>query len=167
MLSEIDKQIIREIQSRFPITERPFAVIGERVGLSEEEVFSRVQQYLKEGKLKRLGAALKHQRVGYLANAMIVWRVPEDRIDQVGEQLASFEEVTHCYHRATAPGWPFNVYCMVHKHTREECYEAARRLSEAVGIKDYFLLFSTRELKRTSMSYFHPKEKEKGDVQLG
>lgn len=154
MLTELEKQLVKELQSGLPLVSRPFAEIGRRLGLSEEAVLEKLQAFKDSGHLKRLGAAIRHQRVGFAGNALVAWRVPEDRLDEVGRTLAGFKEITHCYQRVTRPGWPYNLYTMVHKPTRDECAGLVRRLAEQVGVDDYLVLFSDRELKRTSMTYF-------------
>lgn len=154
MLTASEKRIIREIQNDLPLCERPFLEIAERVGVTEEEVLQTVDSLLERGLMRRFGAAVRHQRVGYKANALVVWRAPEGRVEEVGLRVASFREVTHCYQREPLPGWPYNLYAMVHKHTQAECLEVIRQISKAIEIDDYLMLFSSRELKRASMLYF-------------
>lgn len=149
-----EQRLILELGNNFPIDSRPFAVIGARLGMTEDEVLARVKEFMARGIIRRLSVALRHQNVGFTANAMIVWKVPPERLDEVGRKLASFPEVTHCYERETAPDWPYNLYTMVHRPYREESLAIAARLSEAVGIKDYRVLFSTQELKRSNPQYF-------------
>ncbi|RYD01983.1 hypothetical protein N752_26385 [Desulforamulus aquiferis] len=124
------------------------------MGISEEEFIQRVHAIQQQGVLRRIGAALRHRKVGFVANAMIVWSVPEDRIEEIGSQMAGIPEVTHCYQRKTAPDWPYNFYTMIHGHNREECEKTAKKLAEAIGIAKYRLLFSVAELKKSSMKYF-------------
>jgi DNA-binding Lrp family transcriptional regulator len=85
---------------------------------------------------------------------MAAWRVPEDKIDEVGNAMASFREVTHCYQRKVEKDWLYNLYTMIHGESREECYRIAKRISQETGIRDYVLLFSEKEFKKTSMQYF-------------
>ncbi|MGQ9511661.1 siroheme decarboxylase subunit beta [Thermodesulfitimonas sp.] len=153
-MTELEQRLITELGNNFPIASRPFAVIGERIGLTEEEVLARVKEFIARGIIRRLSVALRHQNVGFTANGMVVWRVAPERLEEVGKKLASFPEVTHCYERETAPDWPYNLYTMIHRPHREECLAIAARLSEAVGIKDYLVLFSTQELKRSNPQYF-------------
>ncbi|MDI6632194.1 MAG: Lrp/AsnC family transcriptional regulator [Thermoanaerobacteraceae bacterium] len=153
-VTEKEQHLILELGNNFPIESRPFAVIGARLGMTEDEVLARVKEFMARGIIRRLSVALRHQNVGFTANAMIVWKVPPERLDEVGRILASFPEVTHCYERETAPDWPYNLYTMVHRPYREESLAIAVRLSEAVGIKDYRVLFSTQELKRSNPQYF-------------
>ncbi|RDV83013.1 Lrp/AsnC family transcriptional regulator [Ammonifex thiophilus] len=153
-MTEQEQRLILELGNNFPLTSRPFREIGKRVGMSEEAVIAKVKEYLEKGIIRRLSAALRQQHVGFTANAMVVWQVPPERVEEVGRKLASFPEVTHCYERLPTPEWPYNLYTMIHRPRREECWEIVRRLSEAVGIKDFLVLFSTQELKRSNPQYF-------------
>ncbi|MFP4031011.1 MAG: Lrp/AsnC family transcriptional regulator [Desulfococcaceae bacterium] len=154
MLTDLEKKVIAAVQGDIPVVERPFEAIARRIGASEDEVIDTLQSLRDRGVLRRFGATLKHQRSGYKANAMMAWRIPEDRIERVGETVAGFSEVTHCYRRDPAGDWPYNLYSMIHARDEAGCFEIARRMSAAVGETDYKLLFSRRELKKTSMQYF-------------
>ena len=154
MLTDLEKKVIAAVQGDIPVVERPFEAIAHRIGATEDEVIDTLQSLQERGVLRRFGATLKHQRSGYKANAMVAWRIPEDRIDRVGETVAGFSEVTHCYRREPAGDWPYNLYTMVHARDEDGCHEIVRRLSAAAGESDYKLLFSRRELKKTSMQYF-------------
>ncbi|MBC7107110.1 MAG: Lrp/AsnC family transcriptional regulator [Firmicutes bacterium] len=150
-----EKALVRRLQQGLPLVPRPYEALGREVGCSEEEVLRKVADFLATGVLRRLGAALKHQRVGYVANAMVVWQVPEEAVVSVGLGLASFPEVTHCYQRATAPTWPYNLYTVIHGQSREEALAVASRLAGSAGLEGrYRVLFSTAELKKSSMRYF-------------
>jgi DNA-binding Lrp family transcriptional regulator len=154
MIDDVDKKIIRLIQGDIPLRSSPFAEMAEKLGIAEEEFLSRVQELKRHGILRRFGATLRHQEAGFSANAMVAWRVPRERTQEVGEILAGFREVTHCYERAPQEDWPYNVYSMIHGSSREQCQEIAIRMSKAAGIEDYAVLFSEKEFKKTSMSYF-------------
>ena len=104
--------------------------------------------------IRRFGATLRHQKSGFAANAMTAWQVDEARIEAVGEIMASFRAVSHCYRRDPADGWPYNLYTMIHGKSEEDCRETARQMSAASGVETYQLLFSRRELKKISMTYF-------------
>lgn len=158
MLTELDKKLIRVLQEDLPVTSRPYAAIAEQVGLSEEEVVERVKKYLEEGYIRRFGVALRHREVGFTANGMGTWDAPEERAEEVGRIMAGFQEVSHCYQRPRFEGWPYSHFTMLHGQTREECEAIAKRISEATGITNYRLLFSTAELKKTSMRYFTEEE---------
>lgn len=154
MLSKQDRQIIKELQNGLPLASRPYKIIADRLKISEEELIKRVGYLIENGFIRRLGAAVRHQNLGFQANAMVVWDVPDDKISGVGSIMAGFREVTHCYQRPRQANWPYNLFTMVHGHSREECAIIAGKIAQAVGINKYDLLFSTAELKKISMRYF-------------
>ena len=154
MLSDIEKKVIALIQGDLPVTEKPYLEIAEKLGLSEEEILGILQKLSDLGVMRRFGATLRHQKSGYRANAMVAWQVDEDRVEEVGEMLASFQEVSHCYRRNPAKDWPYNLYTMIHARDRKTCRDTARRMAKKASVKNYTLLFSKRELKKTSMKYF-------------
>jgi DNA-binding Lrp family transcriptional regulator len=153
-LSEREQALVRELQDDIPLSSRPFAEIGEKVGMTEGEVVDKINEWQQDGTIRRFGAMVRHQRLGYNANAMSAWNVPDERAEEVGRELARATEVSHCYERPRAPGWEFNVFAMIHGANEEECQTVAGRLSELVGVADYSLLFSSREFKKVSMKYF-------------
>ena len=154
MIEEIDKKIISQIQKDLPVHPKPFALMAEKIGITENAFIERVKRLKKEGIIRRFGATLRHQEAGFKANAMIAWNAPEDTISKMGKTLARFREVSHCYHRAPKGDWPYNLYSMVHGGSRDECREIAERLSSATGLTEYAVLFSEKEFKKTSMEYF-------------
>jgi DNA-binding Lrp family transcriptional regulator len=104
--------------------------------------------------IRRFGAMVRHQRLGYKANAMSAWDVPDERAEEVGEILADASEVSHCYQRPRAEGWNYNLFAMIHAATPEECHDVTLCSPAKVGIEDFELLFSSREFKKISMTYF-------------
>jgi DNA-binding Lrp family transcriptional regulator len=99
---------------------------------------------------------MNHRSAGYKANAMGVWAVPEDRIEEIGPQMAGFARVSHCYHRPTYPDWPYSIFTMVHGHQAAECEETIAAIRDETGIDDYTLLWSVKEYKKTRVRYFTP-----------
>jgi siroheme decarboxylase len=154
VIDEQDKRIIRLIQEDLPLAARPFAVLAEKIGITEDEFIARVRALKERGVIRRFGASLFHQKAGFSANAMVAWCVPEGRIVEIGEMMAGFREITHCYQRRPMNDWKYNLYTMIHGNTREECGGIARRISQSTGMNDYVLLFSEKEFKKTSMQYF-------------
>ena len=154
MLEALDKKIIAIMQEDFPLVAQPYREIADKLGISEDELLSRLEQYKESGKIRKMGAVLRHREVGYAANALCAWIVPEDRIQEVGEMLSKELVVTHCYARNPQLGWPYNFYTMLHAHTREQCKVMAQKLAEKTGLQEYTMLFSTREWKKNSMRYF-------------
>lgn len=153
-LDKIDEEILRLMQDDIPLVSRPFLEVAEKLGIREGEVIERVQKMVDSGVVRRFSASIKHRKLGIKANPMIAWKVPRERIDEVGNKLASYEEVTHCYERPVVPGkWEYNLYTMVHGYDKESVEKLAEKLSKAVGIKDYLMLYSSREYKKTYKRY--------------
>jgi DNA-binding Lrp family transcriptional regulator len=155
-LTDVEKKIIALIQADIPVTERPFLEIAQQVGVEEEVVLHTLRKLHRDGTIRRFGVTIRHQMSGYKANAMVAWQVDEDRIDDVGNLMAAFEGVSHCYRRNPAPAkdWPYNLYTMIHAKTAEDCYKMAEAMSTLTSVTNYSLLFSRDELKKTSMKYF-------------
>ena len=122
--------------------------------MTEQEFLAKVSELREERIMRRFGAILRHRNLGIQANAMGVWRVPDDKAEEVGVKMAAFPQVSHCYQRAARPGWPYNLFAMIHGQHTEDCEQVAKLISQETGIRDYCLLYSTRELKKTSMRYF-------------
>ena len=144
--------ILKRIPSDFPITERPYKDIADALGLVEGELIEELKHLKARGVIRRVGAALAHRKVGYTRNAMVVWNVPQDKVDHTGEIMASFEAVSHCYERGTGDYWKYNVYTMIHGRQREECLKTVEDISAATGMNDYNVFFTKREFKKTSFS---------------
>ncbi len=161
MLTDLEKKIITAVQDDIPITPRPFKAISDSIGISEAVFLKTLQELCDRGVIRRLGATLRHQKSGYEANAMTAWQVEEDRVEEVGQKMALFREVSHCYRRNPSSRWPYNLYTMIHARDENACVEIARGISRATAVTTYKLLFSRRELKKTSMEYF-PNGDEEG-----
>ncbi|MFN4336142.1 MAG: AsnC family transcriptional regulator [Candidatus Nitrosocaldus sp.] len=151
---ETDKRFIRELQKDIEVVSEPFDEPAKRLGVSVEEYLARARYYESIGVMRRFAAILRHRNAGFIANGMIVWIVPEARVDEVGMLLASFPQVTHCYRRPTYPDWPYNLYSMVHARSREVCEGIAREFASRININEYRILFSTREFKKERVRYF-------------
>ncbi|MFB3765834.1 MAG: siroheme decarboxylase subunit beta [Methanotrichaceae archaeon] len=149
-MDEIDLRLLRLSQDGLAMVDRPYLHLGKALGISEDEVIGRLKELERVGIIRRFAATIGHRALGITANAMIIWRVPLSEIERIGELFASFEAVTHCYERAIAPDWPYNLYTMVHSRNKEECIEIANELSRASDISDFRILFSVREYKKTS-----------------
>jgi DNA-binding Lrp family transcriptional regulator len=153
-LTADDKKLIRQIQGDLPITPTPFEPWARQLALPEKEFLKRIHHLIRRGTIRRFGAILRHQKAGYQGNAMVVWRVPEDQIPRISRAMVSFPAVSHCYLRPSLPQWPYNLYTMVHGRSEKDCRLAAQKISKETRLKDYRLLFSKREHKKSSMRYF-------------
>ena len=154
LIDDLDKKIIALIQGDLPLDPSPFAVMADQLGITEDEFMERVRSLKKEGVIRRFGATLYHQEAGFGANAMVAWLVPDEQVDEVGKVMADFREVTHCYQRRPQRDWKYNLYTMVHGDNEDACHQIAQRISQKTGMKEYALLFSRKEFKKTSMQYF-------------
>jgi siroheme decarboxylase len=154
MLTDLQKKIIAAIQGDLPVTPRPYLEIAEKIGADEETILAELKRLCDEGIIRRFGATLRHQKSGFTANAMIAWRVDEEHIDAAGREAARFKQVSHCYRRNPAPDWPYNLYTMVHARDEASCRAIAEQISRKIDVTDYAVLFSRKELKKTSMQYF-------------
>ncbi|MDQ3942721.1 MAG: AsnC family transcriptional regulator [Actinomycetota bacterium] len=156
-ISEDDKAAIRALQEDIPLTPRPFDLWGRQVGLSYEELLDRAFDLQRRKIMRRFSAVLYHRKAGFRANAMGVWKVPDERIEEVGDTFAHYQAVSHCYQRPTYEDWPYAIFSMVHGRTVEECENVLRAMSEESGIAEYASLYSTREYKKTRVRYFTPE----------
>ena len=121
LLDETDRRLLAAIQSGLPLVPRPYAELGARLGLSEVEVMARLQQLQTRGVIRRFGVVVRHHEVGYGANAMVVWDVPDAQVRELGRCLSGFDFITLCYRRPRhLPQWRYNLYCMIHGKTRED-----------------------------------------------
>lgn len=154
LLTALEEKICKAVQDDVPLTSRPFKELADRIGISEDEFISKVSEFLENGCIRRFGAALRHRKAGITANGMGVWVVPESERERVGSIMASFKAVSHCYERPSFEDWPYNLFTMIHGRTKEECFETAKKISDATGIKEYKILFSSQEFKKESMVYF-------------
>jgi len=150
-MDKIDTLLLKLTQDGIPIIPEPFRDIARELGIPAEEVIDRFEDMIRKNTIRRFGASIGHRAIGFTANAMGTWNVPDDRVEEVGAIMAGFPEVTHCYERPRYPDWPYNLFTMIHAYTREECERIAKQISKATGIKDYAILYSEREFKKTGV----------------
>jgi siroheme decarboxylase len=153
-LNDLDKKIISRLQGDIPLDREPFAAIAAEIGITEETLLQKLDQYLASGVMRRLGTILRHHKAGFNANAMVGWAVPNEQVEEVGTVMATFREASHVYLRPTYPDWPYNLFTMLHGKTPGDLEQAAEEISAKTGITEYKMLYSTREFKKTSMKYF-------------
>ena len=155
-LSERDIALLRELQEDLPAEPAPFAAMAARLGCSEDELFAHARDLMARGFLRRYAAILFHRRAGFRANAMGVWKVPDEQVASIGPIMASFKAVSHCYQRPTYEDWPYTIFTMVHGSSETQCEEILAAISRETGITDYRSLYSSREYKKTRLRYFVP-----------
>jgi DNA-binding Lrp family transcriptional regulator len=161
-MDEVDSKILFETNKGLLLTPEPFNEIALKLGITHQEVITRIIKLRKGGVIRRFGASIKPNDLGFSANALIAWKVPENRVQEVGSCLAKYPEVTHCYERKAIAGkWEYNLYTVMHARKREGIEQLSRNLSEVIAVNDYQILYSTRDLKRAysrSVSTVLPSE---------
>ncbi|NPA12496.1 MAG: Lrp/AsnC family transcriptional regulator [Aquificae bacterium] len=153
-LTEQDKHIVKITQQDIPLTGEPFKEYAKDIGIDEDSLIQKLKLYKDSGIMRRFAAILFHRKAGFKANGMTVWKVPEDKVDDVGYTLASYRSVSHCYKRTTNEKWQYNLFSMIHAKTKEELEDFVKKLSDEIGIKDYKILYSTKEYKKKRVKYF-------------
>ena len=144
----------RELEKGLPLTPQPYRTLADRSGLTEDEVMAAVRQWQAQGLIKRLGLVVKHRTLGYTANAMVVWDIPDEQVHAIGQAMARMPFVTLCYQRPRRlPDWPYNLFAMIHGASRDEVEEKriviAALLGQACRSSD--ILYSSRILKKTGL----------------
>lgn len=145
-----ERRLLLIVQEGIPLTPEPYRDIARRLGTDEDHILSMLRSLLERGVIKRLAAVPNHYALGITANGMAVWDVPDHLVSEVGQRLGQRPEVTHCYRRPRRPGWPYNLFAMVHGTSREEVLAKVERLSRDLGLHTFphEILFSTRLLKK-------------------
>ncbi len=153
VLSPQEADVARMIQGDIPLTHRPFQKIAEASGLTEEEILGLVRGLRSRGIIRKFAAIVRHQKVGYTHNVMVLWAVPSAQAEAAGTALSSFAEVTHCYERTPPYAGRYNLFTMV--HFRNETDEILlEEMASAAGVSDFRVLRSLEEFKKNSMEYF-------------
>lgn len=153
-MSPLDERIVRATQAGLPLVEEPYAEIARKIGVPEEEVLSRLKAMLADGRIRRIGAVPNHYALGYTANAMSVWDVADGAVDALGRRIGALPFVTHCYRRPRRlPGWPYNLFAMVHGRDRAETGRKIDEIAILLGghARGQDVLYSTRILKKTGL----------------
>jgi len=155
-LSEMDQRLFAALQPGLPLVSRPYHVLAQSLGLSEQTVLERLQQGLQQGVIKRLGIIVRHRELGYRANAMVVWDIPDAEVSAGGRALAAESGVHLCYRRPRRlPHWPYNLFCMIHGRQRESVLERVEQVRIAQGLTAYphAVLFSSRCFRQRGAYY--------------
>ncbi len=152
--NEIEKQIIAYIQADLPLASRPFLPLAEKLGISEEDIITRINNLNNQSFIRRFGAILRHQKAGYDSNAMVAWLVTITEADRIGKIMAGFNEVSHCYLRDTPPEFGYNLFTMIHARSEMELQGIIERLAQASDLSKYTVIKSLHEYKKVSMIYY-------------
>lgn len=153
-IDEIDRALIVATQAGLPLVARPYHALAESLGLDAELVMARLRRMQERGVIRRVGVVPNHYAIGYRANGMSVWDVPDALVDQMGAAVGAFEFVSHCYHRPRRlPEWPYNLFAMVHGKSRDEVEQKVEQIAALLGehARSRTILYSTRILKKTGL----------------
>ena len=153
-LDDIDRKIIEATQSGLPVARRPYHEIAKRVDIAPDQVIARMRKMQELGLIRRIGVVPNHYNLGYHANGMTVWDVPDDKIEEFGKAIGELDFVSHCYHRPRRlPDWPYNLFAMIHGRDRESTQEKVKLIAELLGEynRGHDVLYSTRILKKTGL----------------
>lgn len=150
-----DRALLAALETGLALQPRPFAVLGQRIGVTEQDVIERLQRLHAQGIITRFGVIVRHRELGYRANAMVVWDIPDDEVRAVAAILAAQPFVTLCYRRPRRPGWPYNLFCMIHGKDRETVRAQIVRANASAGTveRPQAVLFSTRAFKQHGARY--------------
>jgi len=148
-MDEVDGEILSKTNKGLLLTIEPFNDIAAQIGITPQEVIARIVKLRESGVIRRFGALIKPDDLGFSANALVAWKVPENRVQEVAPCFSKFKEVTHCYERKAIAGkWEYNLYTVMHAREREGIGLIVNNLSEATAINDYIILYTARDLKK-------------------
>jgi DNA-binding Lrp family transcriptional regulator len=151
---ELDRAVIRATQGDMPVVSEPYAAAAQQLGMTQAALIEHLEGMQERGILRRVAAILFHRRAGFSANGMGVWKVPEERIGEVGRRMASFRGISHCYERPTYKDWPYSVFTMAHGRSKEECDAILDAIAADTGITERATLYSSTEFKKVRLQYF-------------
>jgi len=158
-LSDLDVAVIRATQGPMEPVSEPFAPAADELGIGQRELLDHLESMRERRALRRVAAILFHRRAGFSANGMGVWRVPEERILELGPRMASFRGISHCYQRPTYADWPYSVFTMAHGRSKDECDAILDSIAEDTGIEERRTLYSSTEFKKVRLRYFTDEHK--------
>jgi len=152
---DVDRAVIRATQGDLPVVSEPYAAAAAQLGMSVDALVEHLQGMVERGLLRRVAAILFHRRAGFSANGMGVWKVPEDRVLEIGPKMAAFRGISHCYQRPTYEDWPYQLFTMAHGRSKEECDAVLDAVADSVpDLEDRAILYSSTEFKKIRLLYF-------------
>jgi siroheme decarboxylase len=151
---EFDIEVIRATQGDMPVIPEPYAPAAETLGIPHERLLTHLQGMQERRLLRRVAAILYHRRAGFSANGMGVWKVPDERIMELGPRMAAFRGISHCYQRPTYEDWPYSIFTMAHGRSKDECDAILDSIATETGIDERATLYSSTEFKKIRLLYF-------------
>jgi siroheme decarboxylase len=158
-----ERQLIAALQQGLPLVSHPYKAIAEQINSSEEEVINYIKLMQEKGDIKRFGAVVKHRKLGYTSNAMVVWDIAEELVDELGQCFGQLDFVTLSYRRPRhLPDWPYNLFCMIHGQDRDDVLKNLQFMIQNCHVKNikHEVLFSTRCFKQRGAIYIHGEQKK-------
>jgi len=151
---DFDRTVILALQGNLPVVSEPYAPAAAELGIPQPQLLEHLRGMQERRLLRRVAAILFHRRAGFSANGMGVWKVPDDRIMELGMRMASFRGISHCYQRPTYADWPYSVFTMAHGRSKEECDAILDSIAADTGIQERSTLYSSTEFKKIRLLYF-------------
>jgi DNA-binding Lrp family transcriptional regulator len=151
---ERDIAVIKALQGDMPIVSEPYAPAAEQLGMAQEDLLAHLEQMQERRLLRRVAAILFHRRAGFSANGMGVWKVPDDRVMELGPRMAAFRGISHCYQRPTYKDWPYSIFTMAHGRSKDECDAILDSIADLTGVDGRATLYSSTEFKKIRLLYF-------------
>jgi DNA-binding Lrp family transcriptional regulator len=158
-----ERALIAVLQHGLPLVSRPYAAIAEQIGCSEQDVIDAITRMQTSGDIKRFGVVVRHRKLGFQHNAMVVWNIPDERVDELGQCFGQFDFVNLSYRRPRRlPDWPYNLFCMIHGQDRDDVLRNLQRMIESCKVSDipHAILFSTHCYKQRGAIYIHDAQRE-------
>jgi len=152
-LSEKEKKVLKHLIEGIPLSKCPFREIAKNIGLKEEEVLEITKNLLDKKIIRRIGITLRQNLAGIEGNAMVAWKVPEEKIKEIGKYLTELSCISHCYLRKTYKDWDYNLYTMIHGKDKTEVERRIKEISEKFGLSEYQVLFTKKEIVRKYAKY--------------
>ncbi|MBF0121830.1 MAG: Lrp/AsnC family transcriptional regulator [Candidatus Omnitrophica bacterium] len=147
-MNKVSRKILFALSEPFALVPEPYALVAKKIGISEMKLIDQIAQYQEEGIIRRLGIVYGHFKMGFSANALVVWKVAESDLENTGKIFAGFSAVTHCYARQSYPQWPYNLYTMVHAKSDKEAQATIRQMASKAGLQEYKKLSTLKEFKK-------------------
>ena len=151
---EFDMAVIRATQGDMPVVPEPYAPAAEKLGIAQTQLLAHLEGMQERRLLRRVAAILFHRRAGFSANGMGVWKVPDERIMELGPRMAAYRGISHCYQRPTYKDWPYSIFTMAHGRSKEECDAILDSISDQTGVTERATLYSSTEFKKIRLLYF-------------
>jgi len=151
---DFDRAVIRATQGSLPVVSEPWADAANQLGISVDELLAHLEAMQERGLLRRVAGILYHRRAGFSANGMGVWKVPADKIAEIGPQMAAYRGISHCYERPTYADWPYQIFTMAHGRSKEECDAILDAIADEFPIEERATLYSSTEFKKIRLLYF-------------